>query len=370
MEAISITTPTNPTSNVAAALASTSTNTAKPLSRANAAIISKKPQSRVKDKQPSTADLKKFGVKVRDFAYEKTLPPVRTVHLHRQVLPGVVRQSIARQKTEEDASQSQQSQSQPRTVDRTPTEPSLTPVPPKRAGGLFDLELELEESDDENTTLSQRPSTREFPSAQIPQILFESQESQPRADTPVLTSNDSWNWNSSDIPRSRYNEPSQAPIPQMLSNSQPSIPLIEDNQPTSPTSQKSLPYIQSSPLTPAPSSPIHALPPTNVPHSMPSNGAHTPSSTSRTHQTDLRLPTTPKVISPRYHLRKRPAPPLVAPKPSKRPKKHVSPENCSVPVSSKSMDSRNRPHEETGSPSSRTLRQRSTTSTRGKRKRA
>jgi hypothetical protein len=354
---------------------STPTNTSKPLSRANAEIISKKPQSRVGNQQPSTADLKKLGIKVRDFAYEKTLPPVRTVHLHRQVLPGVARQTIARQKTEEDASQSQ---SQPRMVDRTPTEPSLTPIPPKRARGLFDLELE--ESDDENITLSQQTSTPELLSnAKIPQILFDSQESQPRADTPVVTPNGSWNWNSqnsSGIPRPQYNEPSQAPIPQMLSNSQLRIPVM-DNQPMGPTSQQSLPSIQSSPLTPAPSSPnLHALPPSALPHPVPSNGARTLSSRNRhTDSTkELRLPTTPKAITPRYYLRKRPAPPVAAPKPSKRLKKQLSTEKCTLPESSrpppvsiKSMHSRNKPHEEMGSPSSRTLRQRSTTS---KRKRA
>ena len=354
--------------------ASTSTGTSKPLSRANAAIISKKPQSRIGN-QPSAADLNKLGIKVRDFAYEKTLPPVRTIHLHRQVLPGVMRQTIARQKTEEDASQSQ-SQSQPRTVDRTPTEPSLTPVPPKRARGLFDLELE--ESDNKNITLSQQTSTPEFLSnAKIPQILFDPQESQPCADTPVVTPNGLWNLNSQNssvIPRSRYNEPSQAPKPQMLSNSQPSIPLM-DNQSTDPTSEQSLPSIPS-PLIPA--SNLHALPLSTPPHPIPSNGARALPSTFRNHYADstkeLRLPTTPKTITPRYHLRKRPAPPVAAPKPAKRPKKHMSPENCNLPesscprpVSAKSTHSRNKPHEEMGSPSSRILRQRSTTS---KRKRA
>jgi len=348
---------------------STSTSTSKPLSRANAEIISKKPQSRVGNQQPSTVDLKKLGIKVRDFAYEKTLPPVRTVHLHRQVLPGVARQTIARQKTEEDASQSQ---SQPRMVDRTPTEPSLTPIPPKRARGLFDLELE--ESDDENITSSQQaPTPESLSNAKIPQILFDPHESQLRADTPIVTPNGSWNWNSqnsSGIPRPQYSEPSQTPIPQMLSNSQLRTPVM-DNQPMGPTSQQSLPSIQSSPLTPAPSSPnLHVLPPSALPYPMPSNGARTLSSTSRNRHTDstkeLRLPTTP-----RYYLRKRPAPPVAAPKPLKRLKKHMSPEKCTLPESSrprpvsvKSMHSRNKPHEEIGSPSSRTLRQRSTTSKR------
>jgi hypothetical protein len=80
----------------------------KPLSRANAVIIpSRKPPSRVGNLQPSVAELKKLGIRVRDFASEKTLPPVRTLYLHRQILPGVARQVIARQRTEEDLQQSQ-----------------------------------------------------------------------------------------------------------------------------------------------------------------------------------------------------------------------------------------------------------------------
>jgi len=81
----------------------------KPLRRANATIISRKPLSHTGNQQPSAAELKRLGIKVRDFAFEKTLPPARTVYLHRQILPGVARRVITRQKTEEDISQLQQS---------------------------------------------------------------------------------------------------------------------------------------------------------------------------------------------------------------------------------------------------------------------
>jgi hypothetical protein len=77
----------------------------KPLSRENATIISRKPPSRIGNCQPSAAKLKRLGIKVRDFASEKTLPTARTVYLHHQILPGVVRQLITRQKTEEDVLQ-------------------------------------------------------------------------------------------------------------------------------------------------------------------------------------------------------------------------------------------------------------------------
>ena len=86
---------------------SLATIASKPLSRATAKIKSQKPRSCIKNRQPSAAELKKLGIKVRDFALEKTLPPARTVYLHRQILPGVARQVIRRQKTEEDVSQLQ-----------------------------------------------------------------------------------------------------------------------------------------------------------------------------------------------------------------------------------------------------------------------
>ena len=88
---------------------STAMVASKSLSRANATIITWKPPSCIGNLQPSAAELKKLGIKVRDFASEKTLPPARTVYLHRQILPGVARQVIRRQKTEEDVSQLQQS---------------------------------------------------------------------------------------------------------------------------------------------------------------------------------------------------------------------------------------------------------------------
>lgn len=81
----------------------------KSLRRTNAIIISRKPPNCIGNLQPSAAELKKLGIKVRDFASEKTLPPARTVYFHRQILPGVARQVIRRQKTQEDVSQLQQS---------------------------------------------------------------------------------------------------------------------------------------------------------------------------------------------------------------------------------------------------------------------
>ena len=109
----------------------------KPLHHTNAVIIlSRKPLSHVGNLQPSATELKKLGIRVRDFAFEKTLPPVQTLHFHRQILPGVTRQTITRQKTEEDISRSQQSHSGMRRLDRIPTEPSLTPAPPKGVDGM------------------------------------------------------------------------------------------------------------------------------------------------------------------------------------------------------------------------------------------
>ena len=52
------------------------------VSCANATILSRKPTRHIGNLQPSAAELKKLGIKVRDFASEKTLPPVRTVYFH------------------------------------------------------------------------------------------------------------------------------------------------------------------------------------------------------------------------------------------------------------------------------------------------
>ena len=46
----------------------------KPLRHTNATIISLKPPNHIGNLQPSAAKLKKLGIKVRDFASEKTLP--------------------------------------------------------------------------------------------------------------------------------------------------------------------------------------------------------------------------------------------------------------------------------------------------------
>ena len=65
---------------------STAMVASKPLSCTNATIVPQKPPSHIGNLQPSAAELEKLGIRVRDFAYEKTLPPARTVYLHRAKL--------------------------------------------------------------------------------------------------------------------------------------------------------------------------------------------------------------------------------------------------------------------------------------------
>jgi len=84
--------------------------------------------------QPSATELKRLGIKVRDFALEKTLQPAHTVYIHRQILPASLMQ-ITHQNTE-GVLQLQQSYSASRSLDRKPTEPSLSPAPPKSADGM------------------------------------------------------------------------------------------------------------------------------------------------------------------------------------------------------------------------------------------
>ncbi len=90
-----------------------------------------RPRSRqpvLRDPQPTSEELARLGVRVRDFVYDTTLPPVRPVYRQpRQIQP-----SIPRQLQREDTEPVDESQSQPmgsrQTLGRTLTEPVLEPV--------------------------------------------------------------------------------------------------------------------------------------------------------------------------------------------------------------------------------------------------
>lgn len=101
------------------------------LPRPTTAKYRSRPRSRQlvqRDPQPTTEVLARLGVKVRDFIYDTTLPPVRPVYRQpRQIQP-----SIPRQLHREDTEPVEESQSQAvgsrQTLERTLTEPVLEPV--------------------------------------------------------------------------------------------------------------------------------------------------------------------------------------------------------------------------------------------------
>ena len=152
-----------------------------------------KPPIMVQDEQPTAADLAKLGIKVRDFAYEKTdLPPVRTIYRHpRQIQPAVNRNhGVQRQPTEtaEDGVFSQPSQESSQPLERTVTEPVLSPLPPTRQQGFLNLKDYIQ-ADQHISTLTLTPTS---PAAMnIP----ESQTSS-GIKTPLVTPNGSLQWDS------------------------------------------------------------------------------------------------------------------------------------------------------------------------------
>ncbi|KDR83980.1 hypothetical protein GALMADRAFT_236532 [Galerina marginata CBS 339.88] len=366
--------------------ASTSTKprrTAKPLSRAANPKPgpSSKPQQQndeERSQQPSVEELKKLGIKVRDFAYESTLPPLRTIYRHpRQIQPGVPR-PLQRQVTEPDQSDSQQSQSN-KNVERTPTEPALSPTAPMRMRGFLNLQ-ECDAIDDGDIFDSQQPSFTPEHSihTQLPPTAPESQESEAGASTSLNTAESliSRNLrNTSDMSASQLNAgPQGVVVPDLFSYLDFSQPIENaQNNRTSSNSQPIALSAQPSPLTPLPSSPHITS------SSQPSQSQQSGSINSRSNSTqDLRAPVIPRVIAPRYHLRKRTIPnlPQPPPRPPKRARKLAPPESPAQPsrlnfASAQSSHSPTKNKDKSASSSSRTLRPRAATATgKGKRKRS
>ncbi|KAF8969425.1 hypothetical protein BDZ97DRAFT_1795586 [Flammula alnicola] len=370
-------------------VASTSTSATKPTTQAQPGPSSK-PHSRTRgNQQPTAADLKKLGIKVRDFAYESTLPPVPTVYCHpRQIQPSVNRNPVQRQSTEtdEDGAFSQQSQGGTKKPEKTPTEPALTPAPPARQGGFLNIE-DYDRTNDNIIDSQKAPSFPESPvNSQVPPTIFESQASEPTIKTPLVMPNGSLQWNIldiSDIPPSQLDTESQAAVPEMFSYSQlgfsPPTEYSQQNVPLNGSQDYAI-STASSPLSPAPSSPAipASSPSTSVkaPSSNLSQSQTLPSANRRTKPThDLHSPVTPKKPTGRYYLRKRKTPsPPINPNATKRMKLTIleTPVRSNT-VSAQSMHSRNKPNDKPnddgGFPSSRPLRPPSAANGRGKRKR-
>ena len=289
--------------------------------------------------QPSAALLASLGIKVRDFAYESKLPPIQPIYRHpRQIQPAVVRTTLKRQWAESgEDDYFSQSSSQPETsqkkLERTSTEPAIPPVPDS---------TDIDEYDD--FYADSQPLANKYPeSQQMPLSIFESQESEPYVDTPLVTPKGSLQWpvaDTSNIPASQLDAESQStdlePGTHSLFNFSkfPKLPAA----PTSPlaplSSALSLASIDDS-------SKIIRLSPPRLPHG---------NTTTDPDQCDVQVdaPTDSKVLTMRYHLRRRPVTSLPAKPPSRlhnlRPRSAVIPPQSS---SIQSTHSRAKPKRET-----------------------
>ena len=196
---------------------------------------SNKPPSRaplpiLRNEQPSIEKLAKFGVKVRDFAYESTLPPVRTIYRHpRQVQPSVPRQ-IQREDTEPEDGRLSQSQSQPQGISQSVKRTLTEPVAPEEAGpsqinrmGAF---LGFPASPNtEDATESQTPDLimDDPESSQMTPFTIDSQDSEVYVHTPIITPSGSMQWDvnvTSSVPTSQMDTDSQMAPPEVFSYSQ------------------------------------------------------------------------------------------------------------------------------------------------------
>jgi len=158
-----------------------------------------RPRSRVganRDHQPTAAQLAMLGIKVRDFAHERTLPPVRTVYRQpRQIQPSVPRQ-LRREDTEPLDNNIQQNQSDSRSgIARTVTEPVIENHPgpsiAREWGGFF----EIDGSTDRIVNSQPFRLHPESPGySQVIQPLFASQETGTFVPTPTVTPNGSLQW--------------------------------------------------------------------------------------------------------------------------------------------------------------------------------
>ncbi|PPQ77684.1 hypothetical protein CVT25_011119 [Psilocybe cyanescens] len=282
-------------------------------------VQTSKPPVRVDKEKPTLAYLKRLGIKIRDFAYESTLPPVPTYRIQsRQIQPAIPRQ-LQRQSTEPDDGSQPMSQGTQQ-LERRLTEPALAQETPARMPAYanpLNAHLTIDAGGFINA-----PATH-------------------------ISTNQSYQASTGN-----WHPYSQAGHSQLI-----------QSQPSESSLQTIAAIFSSSPLTPLPSSPI--------------NGTQTPNLLSTLSNClinstyDMRSPAIPRVIAPRYALRKRPASTTVSsPKPPKRVRMSAPSESpLRSRPQSKSANSKKKPRNES-SPSSRALSKRASNDGKGKRKRA
>ncbi|KAF9441688.1 hypothetical protein P691DRAFT_812194 [Macrolepiota fuliginosa MF-IS2] len=182
--------------------------------------------------QPSVPKLLELGVKVRDFAYESTLPPIPTVYLQpRQIQPSEPKDvndpNDPHYILEEERKKKVYTLESTRKIERTPTEPALETElqpPPRRTFPKIkrtDAQANLaSQPNDQYHSQSQPPlphalphditnTTPQYSQLQpVPGLTVDSQE--PWIDTPIITPNGSPQF--PNIPRVAVHAASTSPI--------------------------------------------------------------------------------------------------------------------------------------------------------------
>ena len=167
---------------------------------------SKRPRKR--SRQPTVGQLARLGIKVRDFAYESTLQPVRTVSRQpRQIQPGV-----ARLPHQEDTRRTpNQSESGGRPLARVDTEPFVEaeagpgPSLVREWGGFFQVDGKIDRAHPGSYSQG----------IQVPIASQSRQDSGPLIPTPTVTPNGSLQWTEPQLQPSSQRD---TPAAQMFSH--------------------------------------------------------------------------------------------------------------------------------------------------------
>lgn len=252
--------------------------------------------SRRGSKQPTATDLAKYGIKVRDFALESTLPPIAPVYLHPKQIqpnPGVLRP------WQDNMAQSSSQAGDGRKLENHPTQSLLIQPQPSgvtRQRGFVDLR----DYDTDNDELPESQDSSIYTLSQPPLSYSQTQEYEEYVKTPIVTPNGSLQWqdvDGIDLPASQLDDV----LPLRLSFSQ--TPTRTE------TVHKDLTPMTPSPLSSATSSFCISPSPMPEPKTLLSKYRlrRQPSHTVRPSrlkkdQTPL-IPTSP---ASRYYLRKRP----------------------------------------------------------------
>jgi hypothetical protein len=184
--------------------------------------------------QPTVAMLTELGIKVRDFAYESTLPPVPTVYLQpRQIQPSVPKDvndpNDPHYVLEEERKKKVYTFQSTRKIERTPTEPvlesDLLPPPRRSFPKIKRTDAQLDLGSQSQPQLQSQPApTHPTLTYDITNTSFSAsqpvhgQPAHPRqagtwVDTPVATPNGSLQW----PPAKTMDDKSPIPPPQLES---------------------------------------------------------------------------------------------------------------------------------------------------------